>query len=256
MFIRNTSHPTNLSIGSRSPKHSFVPTMALQLPRHVKVGFVLFPLAFPLDWSGPLDVFNTLRPDSPIAASSDLSVSSTLLAADLYPVEMTGGWSVVPQQTFSEALKEEWDIILVPGGRGARPWDENNAPAQEFIKAIAPNVKYLLTVCTGSWLVAHTGLLSGRRATTNKSAFNNAKEHTKDKGVTWVPKARWVVDEKFWTASGVSAGLDMASAFFRQFLALHMTPEEAKATGDKLLGVLEIIENGPEDDPWAEYYNL
>jgi hypothetical protein len=152
MFIRNTSHPTNLSIGSRSPKHSFVPTMALQLPRHIKVGFVLFPLAFPLDWSGPLDVFNTLRPDSPIAASSDLSVSSTLLAADLYPVEMTGGWSVVPQQTFSEALKEEWDIILVPGGRGARPWDENNAPAQEFIKAIAPNIKYLLTgtCCSGS----------------------------------------------------------------------------------------------------------
>jgi hypothetical protein len=33
----------------------------------------------------------------------------------------------------------------------------------------------------------------------------------------------------------------MASAFFRQFLALHMTPEEAKATGDKLLGVLEIM---------------
>jgi transcriptional regulator GlxA family with amidase domain len=29
----------------------------------------------------------------------------------------------------------------------------------------------------------------------------------------WIKRARWVADEKFWTSSGVSAGIDMALGF-------------------------------------------
>lgn len=45
----------------------------------------------------------------------------------------------------------------------------------EFVKQQAPGARYILSVCTGSWILAGTGLLDGKRATTNKSYFNRVK---------------------------------------------------------------------------------
>ena len=41
----------------------------------------------------------------------------------------------------------------------------------EFLKKQAPGAKYILTVCSGSWVLAGTGLLNGKKATTNKAFF-------------------------------------------------------------------------------------
>ena len=68
----------------------------------------------------------------------------------------------------------------------------------------------LIHIYSGSWVLSATGLLDGRRATTNKSWFRKIAEATTTHNIQWVPKARWVVDGKFWTASGVSAGEPLA----------------------------------------------
>ena len=111
---------------------------------------------------------------------------------------------------------------MVLSGNNARP---ECVPVDllEFIKHQAPGAKYILSVCTGSWVLAGTGLLDGRKATTNKAAFRSCKvvylklrgliinghasiqAATSDK-IDWIPKARWVVDGNIWTSSGVSAG--------------------------------------------------
>ncbi len=44
-----------------------------------------------------------------------------------------------------------------------------------FLKRQGPNAKYILTVCTGSWILSSTGLLDGKRATTNKETFKVIK---------------------------------------------------------------------------------
>lgn len=51
----------------------------------------------------------------------------------------------------------------------------DNAPPSEkaFIKAQVPGAKYVLTVCTGSSILGYLGLLSGKRATTNKAFFKS-----------------------------------------------------------------------------------
>ena len=59
-------------------------------------------------------------------------------------------------------------------------------------------------------MVAHAGLLDGRRATTNKLAFKWVTEQ--GPAVDWVKQARWVEDGKFATSSGVAAGIDMTLA--------------------------------------------
>ena len=48
------------------------------------------------------------------------------------------------------------------------------------------------------------------------------------------------MSNQFWTSSGVSAGIDMASAFLRHFLDQHLDEAKAKEIGDRLLGVLEV----------------
>ena len=101
-------------------------------------------------------------------------------------------------------------VLLVPGGSGTRALVDD-AGYIERLRALAEQAEYVLTVCTGSALLAKTNLLDGRKATTNKRAFGWASSNGKD--VNWVKKARWVKDGKFYTASGVSAGIDMTLGF-------------------------------------------
>ena len=59
--------------------------------------------------------------------------------------------------------------------------------------------------------MAKTGLLDNCEATSNKIAFEWVKSIGKN--VKWKNKARWVIDKKFYTSSGVSAGIDMSLGF-------------------------------------------
>ncbi len=101
-------------------------------------------------------------------------------------------------------------ILLIPGGMGTRRV-VNNKELIEQIKEISTKSKFVLTVCTGSALLAKTGLIKGLKATSNKMAFDWVAEQ--DKEVQWIRKARWVNDGKYYTSSGVSAGIDMALGF-------------------------------------------
>ena len=101
-------------------------------------------------------------------------------------------------------------IILIPGGFGTRELVKDS----EFISQIAnisQNAPFILTVCTGTALLAKTGLLDNHSATTNKMAFDWVVS-LNDK-VDWIREARWVVDGRFYTSSGVSAGMDMTLGF-------------------------------------------
>ena len=70
---------------------------------------------------------------------------------------------------------------------------------------------WCLTVCTGAALLAATGLLDELPATSNKAAFAWVRDAFPQ--VQWQGKARWVRANRFYTASGVSAGMDMALGF-------------------------------------------
>ena len=101
-------------------------------------------------------------------------------------------------------------ILVVPGGQGTRPLVQNST----FVKMLAEFAaasSWCLTICTGSALLAKTGLLDGLQATSNKKAFAWVVSTTPQ--VAWQKSARWCVAEKYYTSSGVSAGIDMALGF-------------------------------------------
>lgn len=161
------------------------------------VGAVLFPNFELLDLFGPLEMFGSLGEQ----------VTIVTLAEAAGPVHATQGVDVVAAASFAEA--PTFDILLVPGGTGTFKQGRNEAML-DFLRGGSERAEVVMTVCSGSALLARTGLLDGKRATTNKAYF--AQCSAEGPGVEWVKSARWVRDGKFYTSSGVSAGTDLALA--------------------------------------------
>ena len=84
---------------------------------------------------------------------------------------------------------------------------------------------FITSVCTGSALLARSGLLDGKKATTNKNAFHWVK--SQGERVEWVPQARWIQEGKFYTAAGVSAGIDMALGLIENILGREISEQVA-----------------------------
>lgn len=124
--------------------------------------------------------------------------------------EITNAHGVVILTEKLEIIKNGVDIFLIPGGYGTRQ-EVNNEVLINDIKQISENSNLVFTVCTGTALLAKTGLIDGKNATTNKRAFDwVAAQNLK---VNWIRQARWVVDGKYYTSSGVSAGMDMTLGY-------------------------------------------
>jgi putative intracellular protease/amidase len=140
-------------------------------------------------------------------------------------------------QTKSFGEIEQNDILLVPGGFGTREL-VNDEDFIRKLKELANRGEYVLTVCTGSALLAKTGLLNNRNATSNKLAFDWVTKQGPE--VNWIRKARWVVDGKYYTSSGVSAGIDMSLGFVSDTISKDASIQVSK--------FLEYIWNEDKDN--------
>lgn len=96
------------------------------------------------------------------------------------------------------------ELVLVPGGPGQVALMQDG-PVHEWLRAADATSTWTASVCTGSLILAAAGLLAGRRATSNWQAL----EQLGSLGVEVVPE-RVVLDGKYATSAGVTAGLDMA----------------------------------------------
>lgn len=166
-------------------------------PRIRKVGAVVFEDFELLDLYGPLQMLGMLRGH----------FSIEVLAENVGAVRSGQG----PDAMATRALRDAGgiDLLLIPGGLGTR-WQVGNPALIQALRRLADDAEIVLSVCTGSALLARSGLLDGRRATSNKRAFAWVRDQ--GPGVQWMPEARWIEDGKFITTSGVSAGIDGALA--------------------------------------------
>ena len=167
-------------------------------PDTMEIAFIMFDDYETLDVFGPAEIFGRL---------------TDLYSLGFYSLDggIVSNRHKVPIMTEKlGTLENSPDIILIPGGMGTRK-QVKNPEMLEAIKKLSESSAYTLTVCTGSALLAKTGLLDERQATSNKRAFEWASSQSTD--VAWDKRARWKVDGKYYTSSGVSAGMDMAFGF-------------------------------------------
>ncbi len=156
-----------------------------------------------IDYTGPYEV---------LAGGGRRNVYTVAEKAD--PIKTSGGMRVIPSYTFENQPKP--DIIIVPGGGNAVPGPKaygvgaqiNNQAVIKWIQDNAREVKYVMSVCNGAFLLAKAGLLDGLTATT----FHGMLEELK----TAAPKTRVVYDQRFVdngkiiTTAGLSSGIDGA----------------------------------------------
>lgn len=117
------------------------------------------------------------------------------------------------------------DMLLLPGGRGTRTLVENEAFLTS-LGQLAEQASFVLSVCTGSALLAKAGLLDAKEATSNKLAFDWVT--SQGLSVNWKRQARWVHDGKYYTSSGVSAGMDMVLGFVRDQFGQELAEQIAR----------------------------
>jgi putative intracellular protease/amidase len=258
----------------------------------------IFPGFQLLDLTGPLDILNlhSNDPDSPELSLK--LIAETLDPVPTKPiVPRSADWSFDLQEafpktggkvntTFNEYLQPDItytdylkaikadpnalpvDVLLIPGGVGTRlerihPDGTKTSNIQsliEFIPKIAPNIRTaIITVCTGSYALALTGLLDDRRATTNMARFADVAQSNPQ--VLWQHAARWVRSQPsetkgalpldIWTSAGISAGMDVTLAF----IAHHYGGQEvARGLAKALEYDWREIAEGHKDPIYEKYY--
>lgn len=198
------------------------------------LGVLLFPEFELLDVYGPLEMFGCLRG----------TIDIVTVAENAGPVASFQGPRTLADHSLSSC--PALDLLLIPGGFGTRTEIENE-PLIAWVRERAEAAELAMTVCTGTAVLARTGLLDGHRATTNKRAFEWVA--TQGPQVDWVREARWVEDGKYFTSSGVSAGIDMALAVIARLYGEELAT--AFATGTEY-----EWHRDPAWDPFAKIHGL
>jgi transcriptional regulator GlxA family with amidase domain len=120
-------------------------------------------------------------------------------------VSAVGGLRVTPD--YALAVAPPIDVLIVPGGWGTRR-EAGNAPLIAWIGATAAATQVTASVCTGAFLLAGAGLLSGRQATTHWASLDRLQAQHADIAVQ--RDTRWVDEGRIVTSAGISAGIDMS----------------------------------------------
>lgn len=216
------------------------PAALAERPKQRTLGILLYPGFELLDVYGPAEVFGSLGS----------RIKIVMVAKEAGPVRSTGGPKGVADYGFADC--PPLDLLLVPGGFGTLQvlnddatlaWLRERA-GEKADAADNAGAEIVMSVCSGSAILAKAGLLDGRRATSNKQYFQMAVDQS-DK-VEWIKEARWVDDGNRVTSSGVSAGIDMALAVVARLYG----EETAQRIAD---GIEHTWHRDANTDPFAKF---
>ena len=186
-------------------------------------------LAYPdvqiLDVTGPLEVF---------ARAGRVAVERGRLAESPYRVEVLApkagmlrsqsGIGLVADRAFAD-VTGGIDTLLVAGGAGTRAMVEDRAVVA-WIRRMARRVRRLGSVCTGTFILAATGMLDGRRATTHWAWCESLASMFPAVHVN--PDPIFVRDGNLYSSAGVTAGMDLALALVEEDLGRTVALETAR----------------------------
>jgi putative intracellular protease/amidase len=158
---------------------------------------------------------------------------------------LSGGLAVVPDYSLEDVdagLAPEPDVVVVPAV--AAPNGKKEAPLREWITRRTDRGTHLLGVCNGSRLLAATGLLDGRRATSHWSSIRGLERSRPQ--VDWVRGQRYVQDGTLTTTTttaGVTSGVFGALRLVEQLAGAaeaQRVGQELAYPGWSLHGPIEI----------------
>jgi transcriptional regulator GlxA family with amidase domain len=184
------------------------------------VGVLIFPDFQLLDAAGPATTF-----DVAARLTTPPAYRLQMLARVAGPVASSSGVTIMAQSFPDPRLL---DTLIIAGGRGTR--DASNCEATlGFLREASLEARRVASVCTGAFLLAATGLLNGRQATTHwRLAASFARNYPQ---IKVSPDRIFVRDGPIWTSAGITAGIDLALALIAEDLGEAV----AKRTAQELV---------------------
>lgn len=208
------------------------------LPAVKRVAVVLFDGFTVLDVYGPVQAFGATRVIKEDGTPHRFFQVFTV-AERTGPIKSGEGPSTHADYAFGDV--PDFDVLVVPGGFGTRQAVNDEAFLTK-LGAISRRAPITTTVCTGSALLARTGLMDGRPATSNKISWDWVQKQGPK--VLWRRKARWVDDGNLVTSSGVSAGIDMTLALIARLHGRDVAVTAAR-------NMEYVWHDRADDDPFA-----
>jgi putative intracellular protease/amidase/YHS domain-containing protein len=179
----------------------------------IPVAFLISEGAVMIDFSGPWEVFQ----DAMIPGRQEHPFRLYTVAETTAPIRASGGMKIVPDYTLDNAPPPK--VIVIPAQ------SEPTAAVLEWIRKSTKNTDVTMSVCTGAFVLAKTGLLSGKTATTFHAAFGHFAMQFPD--IYLKRGARFVEDGNLATAGGLSSGIDLALRVVERYYGREIAQKTA-----------------------------
>jgi transcriptional regulator GlxA family with amidase domain len=189
-----------------------------------RIGFLVFPDAEVLDVCGPLGVF--ANADYQLRATgrnTERGYEARVIAAAPGLVRTQCGLQIMATHGCAET--QQLDTLIVAGGIGAEAACAD-AVLVNWLEFMAPRVRRLASVCSGTFLLAAAGLLNDRRVTTHWMFCDRLSELYPSLRID--PDLIFVRDGHVYTSGGVTSGIDLALALVEEDLGREIAMAVAR----------------------------
>jgi transcriptional regulator GlxA family with amidase domain len=179
----------------------------------IPVAFLISEGAQVIDFAGPWEVFQ----DVMVPGRSDHPFHLYTVSESTSPIRGSGGLKIVPDYNLENAPAPK--VIVIPAQR------EPSEATLEWIRKSAKTTDVTMSVCTGAFVLAKSGLLSGKAATTYHGAFRTFAAQFPD--IHLQRGARFVEDGNLATAGGLSSGIDLALRVVERYFGREIAQRTA-----------------------------
>jgi putative intracellular protease/amidase/YHS domain-containing protein len=162
----------------------------------IPVAFLISDGAVVIDFCGPWEVFQ----DVMVPGRMDMAFRLFTVSEKADAIQASGGMKITPNYTLETAPAAK--VIVIPA---------QSAPTEavlDWVRKSAKSADVVMSVCTGAYLLAQTGLLAGKAATTHHGSYIDFARKYPDIRVK--RGARFVEDGNLASAGGLSSGIDLA----------------------------------------------
>ncbi|GLX80178.1 glutamine amidotransferase [Thalassotalea insulae] len=182
----------------------------------MNIGIYIYQNSEVLDFSGPFEVCSTAN------RFLEQPHQVLLIGQSTAPVKARGGFTVTPHYSIAE--HPPLDVLIVAGG--IHDQEMFNQPVINWIARQYTRVNVLASVCTGAFLLAEAGVLSGLKVTTHWQDIANLQARYSD--VEVCSDLRWLDQGKIITSAGISAGIDMSLHLIERLYSRQLATQTAK----------------------------
>ena len=175
-----------------------------------RIGFIGFDGVVAIDLAGPVEAFNCAEIRGAQNGPRKCYEVVTIGLSNR-PFVSESGLIFKPQKTFKNT--PPLDTLVIPGGRGLRK-PEIGKPIAAFVKARAASTRRIVSICTGVYGLAMTGLLAGRKVTTHWHFAQELAHRFPELQID--DNAIFIKDGPFYTSAGATAGIDLSLSLIEE----------------------------------------